>query len=86
MLSLTDRLAVMRTALANERTLLAYVRTALALGAAGAGLVSLFTTRSLRTLGWALIPIGAAVLVAGVARFANARRALRALAPPERGG
>jgi putative membrane protein len=77
MLPLSDRLAISRTDLANERTLLAYVRTALALAAGGVGLVQIFTSPIVVALGWALIPASALVLIVGVARFRRARRALR---------
>jgi len=77
MLPLSDRLAISRTDLANERTLLAYVRTALALAAGGVGLVQIFTSPMVVALGWALIPASVLVLVVGVVRFQRARRALR---------
>jgi putative membrane protein len=77
MLPLSDRLAISRTDLANERTLLAYVRTALALAAGGVGLVQIFTSPTVVALGWALIPASVLVLVIGVVRFQHARRALR---------
>ncbi len=77
MLPLSDRLAISRTHLANERTLLAYVRTALALAAGGVGLVQIFTSPTVVALGWALIPASALVLIVGVVRFQRARRALR---------
>lgn len=77
MLPLSDRLAISRTDLANERTLLAYVRTALALAAGGIGLVQIFTSPTVVALGWALIPAAALLLIVGVVRFHRARRALR---------
>ncbi len=77
MLPLSDRLAISRTGLANERTLLAHVRTALALAAGGVGLVQIFTSPTVVALGWALIPASAIVLIVGVVRFQRARRALR---------
>ena len=77
MLPLSDQLAISRTDLANERTLLAYVRTALALAAGGVGLVQIFTSPAVVALGWALIPGGALVLIVGVVRFQRERRALR---------
>lgn len=79
MLSITDRLALTRTDLANERTLLSYVRTALATSAAGVGLVEVFTDPMLRGIGWVLLPTGGLVLLAGLHRFRRVRRALRAL-------
>ena len=82
MLSLADRLAVTRTELANERTLLAYVRTALTLAAGGAALIQLFAGPLLVTLGWVLLPAALLVLLVGVHRFRRARRALAALGRP----
>lgn len=79
MMSLSDRLAVSRSDLANERTLLAYVRTALALAAGGIGLVQIFSASLVVALGWALIPAGALLLLVGVARFQRTQRALRAM-------
>lgn len=87
MLSLSDRLAISRTDMANERTLLAYVRTALALAAGGVGLVSIFTMAAIVALGWVLIPAGAVTLFVGVVRFQRARWTLRALeADPDKAG
>lgn len=76
MLSLTDRLALMRTELANERTLLAYWRTALALAAAGVALVEVFAAPILVALGWSLMPAGVLVLLLGWIRFRGVRRRL----------
>jgi putative membrane protein len=79
MLGLTDRLAVTRTDLANERTLLAYIRTALALAAGGLGLVQFFSSPIAVALGWILMPVGVVVLFIGAERFRRARRKLHAL-------
>ena len=87
MLSLADRLAISRTDMANERTLLAYVRTALTLAAGGVGLVNIFTMAAIVALGWVLIPAGAVTLLVGVARFRRARRTLRVVeADPDKAG
>ena len=80
MLSTSDRLAVMRTELANERTLLAYVRTSLAIAASAFALVQLFALRALIALGWALVPVAALVFALGAMRFRRVRRALEAAA------
>lgn len=82
MLPLSDRLAVTRTELANERTLLSYLRTGLALMAAGVGVAELFTARTLVVAGWALVPTGALVLASGMIRFRRTRKVLRALGAP----
>jgi len=66
---LRDHLAAARTVLANERTILAYLRTALATIAAGVGLIELTSTPAMRTVGWILLPVGAACLVIGVSRY-----------------
>jgi len=66
---LRDHLAAARTVLANERTILAYLRTALATIAAGVGLIELTTTPAMQTVGWILLPVGAACLVIGVIRY-----------------
>ena len=74
-----------RFSLANERTLLAWVRTALALDAAGLGVV-----RFAPTLGWSgspevlgglLVLLGAVTAWSGYRRFLATDRAIRAGAP-----
>ena len=71
-------LARQRTALANERTLLAYVRTALALLAGGLTLLHLVDEVWATVTGWTALPLAAAVLVVGVARFRTVRQRLGA--------
>lgn len=68
-LILRDHLAAGRTALANERTFLAYVRTALALFAAGVTLVHFFDSVWLDIVGWAFVPIGAGTMLIGAVRY-----------------
>ena len=68
-LILRDRLAASRTVLANERTMLAYVRTALSLLIAGAAVVKFSQTWPVQLIGWALMPVGAAVLLIGLVRY-----------------
>ncbi|MGH7337905.1 MAG: YidH family protein [Myxococcota bacterium] len=64
-----------RTSLANERTLLAYVRTALALAGGGAVLLQFFPDHpSLLGLAWSLVAVGGAALAIGVYRFLAVRR------------
>jgi putative membrane protein len=72
-LSRSEELALLRTRLANERTLLSYVRTALGLGAAGLGLVFLLEGPLTDAFGWMLVALGVAVLVFGVWRFVALR-------------
>lgn len=72
----TDRLAAVRTALANERTLLAYVRTALALSGGGAGMISLLEAPAAHAFGWTLVVLGLVGLVVGLSRFRHVAREL----------
>lgn len=76
-LILRDRLAENRTALANERTLLSYVRTALALFAAGVSFINFFRPPIIIVIGWIFIPIGAYLLLKGIASFRRVNRLMR---------
>ena len=74
-----------RFSLANERTLLAWVRTALALDAAGLGAVrfapSLGWSGSPEVFGGLLVLLGAVTAWSGYRRFLATDRAMRAGAP-----
>jgi putative membrane protein len=73
-----DHLALVRTDLANERTLLAYGRTALMIVATGFSLIKFFgESPLLNPLGWGLSILGAVVGVVGVARFTRLNKRLR---------
>ncbi len=64
--------------LANERTLLSYIRTALTLVAVGASVALLIDApRPMRITGWILLVIGLATLVIGAWRFVRVARRLR---------
>ncbi|GMR24499.1 MAG: hypothetical protein BMS9Abin37_3051 [Acidobacteriota bacterium] len=76
-LILRDYLAAGRTDLANERTFLAYIRTALAVFAAGVTFVHFFDSIWLEILGWAIVPIGVAILVTGVVRYERMKKLIR---------
>ena len=69
-----------RYLLANERTFLAYVRTALALQVAGLGIIE-FLTRGPEAvrlaLGFLVVLVGSAVGLAGYARWRSVERAIR---------
>jgi len=60
---------MIRTHLANERTLLAYIRTSLAFMAGGLGMIHFFPAPFLHLFGWILLGIGVVVLGVGVIRF-----------------
>jgi len=74
---LRDRLAENRTVLANERTFLSYVRTALALFAAGVSFIKFFDSALIVLVGWALLPAGIYTLVKGVVSFRNMNRVMQ---------
>lgn len=72
-----DRLAMDLTSLSNERTLLNYIRTALAFLAAGVALIRFFEKPGMIIIGWALLPLGVACAVFGIVRFNHVRRVLQ---------
>lgn len=65
-----NELALIRTNLANERTLLAYGRTALMIAGTGGTLIKFFSdSREMLILGIALLGAGAVIFVLGLGRF-----------------
>lgn len=75
--SRTDLLASIRTDLANERTLLAYLRTGLALVVAAVTARQLLDDPVLQTLGLVVGVLGGLTVAVGVLRFFATRRAVR---------
>lgn len=73
---LRDRLAVTRTSLSNERTLLAYVRTALTLIATGGAILEFLDSFIAGFIAIVLITIGTLTLPLGVWRYRAIRRQL----------
>jgi len=76
-LLIQDRLAMDLTSLSNERTLLNYVRTALAFLAAGVALIRFFEEPGMVIIGWVLLPLGIGCVVLGVWRYMHVRNVLR---------
>lgn len=73
-----DNLALVRTDLANERTLLAYGRTALMVVATGFSLIKFFgESPALRSLGWGLAIVGVSIGLVGFVRFTRLNNRLR---------
>ncbi len=68
-LILRDELAIDRTLLANERTLLSYLRSAAALLIAGFSIIHFSTEVWFWVLGLACIPAGIMTGIIGVARY-----------------
>ena len=73
-----ERLAEIRTKQANERTLLAYMRTSLTLVVGGLSFIQFFDSRIIELVGWIFIPFGALTMVIGVIRYHSVRRHLKA--------
>lgn len=72
---LRDALAVERTHLANERTLLSYIRTALAMLVGGAmALKFLEPDPVLTSFAWLSVVLGASILIFGSYRFISVRK------------
>jgi putative membrane protein len=85
-LILRDHLALDRTRLANERTLLSYLRTALMLLVAGASAVK-FVAQSPDVIvtGWVFIVLAFGVAIIGTWRFLEMRRLINGKrTPPKR--
>jgi len=75
-LILRDELAIDRTILANEATLLAYVRSALTLIIAGVTFIHFFDKGWLPWLGVAFVPLGLAMGLFGAWRFRRMQKAI----------
>lgn len=85
-LILRDELAIDRTLLANERTLLAYLRSAVSLGIAGLSIMHFAAHGWYFWAGVACLPAGALTAIVGIVRHRrmNAHfRGLRASRPPD---
>ncbi len=76
-LFLRDHLAAQRTILANERTFLAYIRTALTIFIAGVSFIKFFGYVVIELLGWLLIPLGIFTLIKGLMSFRKMNRIIR---------
>ncbi len=73
-----DRLAGVRTALANQRTLLALIRTALSLSAAGGAVIHLLDHLAATMAGMALVGVGALMMGFGLHSYFRVRRLVHA--------
>ena len=74
-----DCLAVERTELANERTFLSFLRTALTLFAAGVTFIQFFDSVWLEWLGWIFIPISIILVILGCFSYKKMRRAISSI-------
>ena len=77
---LRDYLARDRTELALKRTLLAYIRTALGMFSTGMACVKLIDdAKAIATIGWVLVAVSPAFLIAGAINYLTTRRKLRSI-------
>lgn len=68
-----DRDGLFRVTLANQRTFLAYLRTALTMFVAGVTFIRFFDSLLLEVVGWVFVPLAVATLVIGVYRYNSLR-------------
>ena len=71
-----DALNFGRTALANERTLLAFIRTAISLLAAGVGFILLLEHPLLIGIGWSFIGLSIVIQIWGLFRYFEIKKIL----------
>ena len=72
----SDALNFGRTALANERTLLAFIRTAISLLAAGVGFILLLEHPLLIGIGWGFIGLSIFIQIWGLFRYFEIKKIL----------
>ncbi|MDO9631382.1 MAG: DUF202 domain-containing protein [Humidesulfovibrio sp.] len=78
-LNLTEHLAAARSILANERTFLAYQRTALTELAVAATFIHFFDHPALTVIGWILVPASVLTIAIGLHRFRRMHRLIHLL-------
>ena len=79
---LRDHLSMERTKLANERTLLSYVRTSLYLILGGIAFLGMDDLAKIKILGYFFISIAIVILLAGILRFYQLKRHLKKMYEP----
>ncbi len=83
---LRDYLALDRTRLANERTLLSYFSSFIGVFAAGVGLIKFVDSEVFVAIGWVFTAMAPLLLALGIVRFFQLKKRLamiRFKAPPE---
>lgn len=73
---LRDHLSMERTKLANERTLLSYLRTSLYLLLGGVALLGLKDFQDLKFLGYIALSLSALLIIVGTVRFIQLKKQL----------
>ena len=76
---LRDHLAMERTKLANERTLLSYIRTSLYLLLGGIAFLGMKDLSDIRFLGYFSLGLSGALLIIGIVRFLQLKKHIKKL-------
>lgn len=79
---LRDHLAMERTKLANERTLLSYIRSSLYLVLGGIAFLGMKDLMEIRGLGYFSLALSFIILVVGITRYYQLNRHLKRLYEP----
>jgi putative membrane protein len=79
---LRDHLAMERTKLANERTLLSYLRTSLYLVLGGFAFLGMKDLEQLKNLGYLSLALSVILLIIGVVRFHQLKKHLKTMYKP----
>jgi putative membrane protein len=74
---LRDHLALERTKLANERTLLSYIRTSLYLVLGGIAFLGMRDLEEIKKLGYFSISLAIVILIIGITRFLQLKKHLK---------
>jgi putative membrane protein len=75
-MDLRDKLAVQRTILANQRTLLSFFTASLAIAVTGATLIRFFKGHWAHWMGWALLPCAVIFLMSGFKNYFSHRKSI----------
>jgi putative membrane protein len=70
---LRDYMAIERTVMANERTFLSYVRSALGLFIGGVSFLEFFDSTIMQMVGWVFIPAGIIVFGLGLKKYRHVK-------------
>ena len=76
---LRDHLAMERTKLANERTLLSYIRTSLYLLLGGIAFLGMNDLSDIRYLGYFSLSLSVVLLIIGIIRFLQLKKYIKSL-------
>lgn len=79
---LRDHLSMERTKLANERTLLSYIRTSLYLILGGIAFIGMKDLAEIKNLGYFSLVLSVIVLIIGIVRFYQLKKHLKIMYEP----